>query len=132
MLIVLLVSGCGTSKTAEPPSESTVSSAESVTERRPETKPTQPADDRPIILAFGDSLTAGSGLPPGSGYPEMLQVELDKQGYQYRVVNAGVGGDTTGGGLSRLRSRAGAGGQQQGAPVWPQPASCRRSATMFW
>jgi len=34
----------------------------------------------------------------------MLQVELDKQGYQYRVVNAGVGGDTTGGGLSRLRS----------------------------
>ena len=104
MLIVLLVSGCGTSKTAEPPSESTVSSAESVTERRPEAKPTQPADDRPIILAFGDSLTAGSGLPPGSGYPEMLQAELDKRGYRYQVVNAGIGGDTTGGGVARLQS----------------------------
>ena len=103
MLIVLLAAGCGNSKTAEPPSESPSSGTPDL-EPRPEAKPPAPADDRPIILAFGDSLTAGSGLPPGSGYPEMLQVELDKQGYQYRVVNAGVGGDTTGGGLSRLRS----------------------------
>src|SRR5262252_8470937 len=104
MLIVLLVSGCGNSKTAEPPSDSTVPSAESVTEPRPETKPPQAADDRPIILAFGDSLTAGSGLPPGSGYPEMLQAELDNRGYSYHVVNAGIGGDTTSGGLARIQS----------------------------
>jgi acyl-CoA thioesterase I len=59
-------------------------------------------DPRPIILAFGDSLTAGYGLPPGSGYPERLQEELDKRGYAYRVVNAGVSGDTSGGGLARM------------------------------
>ena len=61
-----------------------------------------PADGRPIILAFGDSLTAGSGLPAGEGYPELLQKELDGRGYRYRVVNEGIGGDTTGGGLARL------------------------------
>src|SRR6185436_17883413 len=62
-----------------------------------------PTDDRPIILAFGDSLTAGSGLPAGSGYPELLQKELDSRGYSYRVINAGIGGDTTGDGLARLK-----------------------------
>jgi len=64
--------------------------------------PTPEPDDRPIILAFGDSLTEGSGLPPGSGYPEMLQKELEDAGYEYHVVNAGLGGDTTAGGLARL------------------------------
>lgn len=59
-------------------------------------------DSRPVLLAFGDSLTAGSGLPPGSGYPELLQAELDARGYRYRVVNAGVGGDTTSNGLARM------------------------------
>jgi acyl-CoA thioesterase-1 len=103
MLIVLLASGCG-SKTDDPPPESPGSSALPGTEPSPETKPPAPADDRPIILAFGDSLTAGSGLPPGSGYPEMLQLELDKRGYRYHVVNAGIGGDTTGGGVARLQS----------------------------
>lgn len=63
-----------------------------------------PLDTRPVILAFGDSLTAGHGLPPGSGYPELLQTELDSRGYQYRVVNAGVSGDTSGGGLGRLKA----------------------------
>lgn len=104
MLIVLLTSGCGNPKTADPPPESTGSAAASDTEPRPETKPPAPADDRPIILAFGDSLTAGSGVPLGSRYPEMVQAELDKSGYRYRVVNAGIDGDTTGGGVARLQS----------------------------
>jgi acyl-CoA thioesterase-1 len=95
MLFVLLAAGCGDSK----PAESSSASGESVAPSAA-AKPT--ADERPIILAFGDSLTAGSGLPAGSGYPEMLQKELDARGYSYRVVNAGVGGDTTGGGLARL------------------------------
>jgi acyl-CoA thioesterase-1 len=42
-------------------------------------------------------------LPPKEGYPERLQEELDKSGHRYRVVNAGVSGDTTGGGLGRLQ-----------------------------
>jgi len=61
-----------------------------------------PADGRPIILCFGDSLTAGYGVPPGSAYPDLLQTALDERGYRYRVVNAGISGDTTSGGVARL------------------------------
>src|SRR5262245_47201489 len=96
MLLVLMVAGCGESKPAEPPAGTGETAASSPA-------PNPRTDDRPIILAFGDSLTAGSGLPAGSGYPEMLQKELDTRGYSYRVVNAGIGGDTTGDGLARLK-----------------------------
>src|SRR6266404_753673 len=61
-------------------------------------------DSRPIILAFGDSLTAGYGVPRGSAYPERLQKKLETLGYKYQVVNMGVSGDTTAGGLTRLRA----------------------------
>src|SRR4051794_31447460 len=59
-------------------------------------------DNRPAIVCFGDSLTAGAGLDPSQSYPEVLQKELDARGYKYRVVNAGVSGDTTQDGLARL------------------------------
>jgi acyl-CoA thioesterase I len=59
-------------------------------------------DERPILLAFGDSLTAGYGLPADEAYPTLLQKKIDAAGYRYRVVNAGVSGDTTAGGLRRL------------------------------
>jgi len=59
-------------------------------------------DDRPVIVAFGDSLSAGFGADVGSSYPDFLQKELDGAGYKYRVVNQGVSGDTTSGGLSRV------------------------------
>jgi len=61
-----------------------------------------PADTRPVILCFGDSLTAGHGVDPAFSYPALLQKTLDEKGYKYRVVNAGISGDTTSGGLSRL------------------------------
>jgi acyl-CoA thioesterase-1 len=60
-------------------------------------------DLRPVILAFGDSLTAGSGVPRGSGYPERLQEKLDSLGYKYRVVAMGISGDTTSGGRARMK-----------------------------
>jgi acyl-CoA thioesterase I len=59
-------------------------------------------DARPVILAFGDSLTEGYGLDRSNSYPTLLQKRLDEQGYNYRVVNAGISGDTTAGGLNRL------------------------------
>jgi acyl-CoA thioesterase-1 len=59
-------------------------------------------DNRPAIVAFGDSLTAGFGLDPGKGYPDFLQRELDRRGYRYRVINAGISGETTTGGLARV------------------------------
>jgi acyl-CoA thioesterase I len=56
----------------------------------------------PVILAFGDSLTAGFGIDPKDSYPARLQRLLNKKGYHYKVVNAGVSGDTTAGGAARI------------------------------
>ena len=60
------------------------------------------ADNRPIVVCFGDSLTAGYGVEPGLSYPDYLQKLIDAKGYKYRVVNLGVSGDTTSGGVSRI------------------------------
>lgn len=59
-------------------------------------------DGRPVIVAFGDSLTAGYGLEPGLSYADFLQKQLDAKGYRYRVVNQGISGDTTDGGVTRV------------------------------
>ena len=56
----------------------------------------------PVILAFGDSLTAGHGVDRQLSYPAQLQNELDRLGYDYNIVNHGIDGDTTSGGLARL------------------------------
>jgi acyl-CoA thioesterase I len=69
----------------------------------PETQTAKP-DTRPAIVAFGDSLTAGYGADAGESYPDYLQKDLDAQGYRYRVINAGVSGNTTKDGLERLDS----------------------------
>ena len=61
-------------------------------------------DSRPVILAFGDSLTAGYGVPHGSTYPDQLQRKLDSLGYKYRIVNMGISGDTTSGGRARMQA----------------------------
>src|SRR5947209_2830700 len=81
---------------------------------RPEQVPRQPASQlpvmqqpakaaaRPRVVALGDSLTAGLGLPPSQAYPTLLQRWIDHEGLNYEVINAGVSGDTSAGGLSRL------------------------------
>ena len=56
----------------------------------------------PVILDFGDSLTAGFGLPAAQSFPARLQAWLHERGIAARVINAGVSGDTTAGGLARL------------------------------
>lgn len=60
------------------------------------------ADRRPRVVLLGDSLTAGLGLNSSEAYPARLQEKLDAGGYQYRIVNMGVSGDTSAGGLRRL------------------------------
>jgi acyl-CoA thioesterase-1 len=61
-----------------------------------------PAAEERVIVAFGDSLTAGFGVDPELAWPAFLQERLAREGYPYRVVNAGVSGDTTAGGLRRV------------------------------
>jgi acyl-CoA thioesterase-1 len=56
----------------------------------------------PRVVILGDSLTAGLGLPMAKAYPSLLQHRIDDAGLAYTIVNAGVSGDTSAGGLSRL------------------------------
>lgn len=55
-----------------------------------------------VLVALGDSLTAGYELPPGAGFPAQLQKALAAEGRDVEVRDAGVSGDTTSGGLARL------------------------------
>ncbi|MDP7381000.1 MAG: arylesterase [Alphaproteobacteria bacterium] len=66
--------------------------------------PPASAADGPIrtIMAFGDSLTSGYGLPPADAFPVKLEAALRARGHAVRVINAGVAGDTTAGGRARL------------------------------
>ena len=61
-----------------------------------------PADRRPLLVCFGDSLTAGAGTGPGESYPDYLQSVLDQRHIHYRVDNQGISGNTTKDGLQRL------------------------------
>lgn len=60
------------------------------------------ADDRPVVLFVGTSLTAGYGLPSDEAYPALIQEKIDEEDLSFRVVNAGVSGDTSAGGLRRI------------------------------
>jgi len=78
-------------------------------EARPPYSAVPPADAapaesgaRPRIVFLGDSLTAGLGLAREDAVPSLVQARLDAEGYAYEVVNAGVSGDTSAGGLRRL------------------------------
>jgi acyl-CoA thioesterase-1 len=55
-----------------------------------------------VVVALGDSLTAGLGVAPDEAYPALLEARLRREGHSYRVVNAGVSGDTSAGGRRRV------------------------------
>jgi acyl-CoA thioesterase-1 len=93
----LLCAGCR-SKPPEAAPEPAASQPAASDALPTETKP----DGRPVIVAFGDSLTAGYGADPGNSYPDFLQKDLDQAGYQYQVINQGVSGNTTKDGVDRL------------------------------
>ena len=62
------------------------------------------AADRPVLVCFGDSITAGYGLQTGQAYPDYLQQKLDSLGFHYRVINQGTSGATTKDALADVRS----------------------------
>jgi acyl-CoA thioesterase-1 len=80
LLVILQLTACAAAPAAPPPG----------------------VQSRRVIVAFGDSLTAGFGVPADQTYPARLGERLKREGYDYRVVNAGVSGDTTAGGVRRV------------------------------
>jgi acyl-CoA thioesterase-1 len=62
------------------------------------------AADRPLLVCYGNSITAGYGLESGQAYPEALQRDLDHTGYHYKVMNQGTSGATTKDAVAGLRS----------------------------
>jgi acyl-CoA thioesterase-1 len=62
------------------------------------------ADDAPTILIFGDSLSAGYGIDVDQSWGALLQRRLEEQGYEHRVVNASISGETTEGGATQIES----------------------------
>lgn len=93
-LVACVVVGCGGNANDEPASNQQQRPAPSTPDARD--------DGRPKIVALGDSLTAGLGLVESQAYPALLQKKLEKAGYPFEVVNAGVSGDTSAGGVRRL------------------------------
>lgn len=93
-IVMLALGGCQREAPVPQPAETTPAAA----------VPAAPAPKGPevAILALGDSLFAGYGLSPGESYPSRLEAALRQRGIAARIVNAGVSGDTTAGGLQRL------------------------------
>lgn len=101
MLAALLLSACGT---AHAPERAADADAAASTHAGAEPATDTSSVSRPRIVCLGDSLTAGYGLADAASqaYPALLQRKLDLAGYDFEVVNAGVSGDTSAGGLRRL------------------------------
>jgi acyl-CoA thioesterase I len=98
-LCALFLGGCssgteqrGGSATTESDTDTTLTVAE---------QPQEEEEER-VIVFFGNSLTAGYGLDASESFPTLIQNKLDSLGYPYKVVNAGLSGETTAGGIKRL------------------------------
>jgi acyl-CoA thioesterase I len=91
--LAVAVAGCKGKPAPEPAAIPSAVSPQSVAPAK---------DGRPVIVAFGDSLTAGYGTDAGNSYPDFLEKDLNAKGFHYHVINAGVSGNTTKDGLDRL------------------------------
>src|ERR1044072_2912639 len=102
VFIVLNFAACQNSRkesTAKPaPNAASTTSANS----NASATTTAPQKSLAKIVAFGDSLTAGFGLSPQQSYPALLQQKLNADGFAYDVINAGISGDTSAGGVRRI------------------------------
>jgi acyl-CoA thioesterase I len=92
----LLFTGC---RSKEPAPE--LAAPEAAASVPSASEPVRP-DGRPVIVAFGDSLTAGLGADTGNSYPDFLEKDLNQAGYRYQVINQGVSGNTSKDGVDRL------------------------------
>ncbi|HWE52406.1 MAG TPA: arylesterase [Bryobacteraceae bacterium] len=90
--LAIALTACGRHQNSEAPAHQPAASPAA----------TKAPDTRKIIVAFGDSISAGFGVEPGKSFPDDLQRLIDQAGYKYQVVNLGVSGDTTTDGVERL------------------------------
>ena len=97
VVAVVVVGGCAPRETPGPGQTGAARLA-----ANPPSDARPPTESRPRVVVLGDSLTAGLGLNADEAFPALLQRRLDTAGLKYHVVNAGVSGDTSAGGLSRL------------------------------
>lgn len=91
LVLVILLLGCSQSE----------STKADETKVEPKERASQAAQN-PIILFFGNSLTAAYGLDPEEGFTSLIQDRIEEEGKAYKVVNAGLSGETTAGGLNRI------------------------------
>src|SRR5688500_9897733 len=97
-LLLLLIGALGIGACQRDPASREAAAPASDAVAPPVTAPT----GRPRVVALGDSLTAGLGLAPDLAWPALVQQKITAAGLDVEVVNAGVSGDTTAGGLRRL------------------------------
>ena len=96
LALCTILSGCGGRKNAIPPQTEKAAAPLPVETVKPDT--------RPVIVAFGDSLSAGYGLDAGKSFPDNVQRLIDSSKFNWQIVNMGVSGDTTTDGLVRISS----------------------------
>jgi acyl-CoA thioesterase I len=95
---------CGCSHPHETGARDTADDSRPTSTSVPTKTPDATPDNRKVLVVFGDSISAGFGLPAGQSFPDYMQKELDAEGYRWHVVNLGISGDTTEGGVSRIDS----------------------------
>lgn len=94
IFIILLITGC---------SSSTDSSSEKTpTQQKKESKTEESKEDKKVILFFGNSITAGYQLDMDQAFPALIQERIDSLGLNYTAINAGLSGETSAGGKSRI------------------------------
>lgn len=95
ILALLLLMGIAAACSSETTSDTSLKTTEAPTTTERTKAPLN-------ILVLGNSLTAGYGLDPDSAFPQLIQHKIDSLGLNYKVINAGLSGETTSGGLNRL------------------------------
>lgn len=100
---VLLIAGCGTESSNSSSSAESPASTATSRDTSPPARSTTPSDSASIrALVLGNSIAAGSGVDSDEAFPARLQQKVDSLGWSVEIVNAGVSGETTAGGLRRI------------------------------
>jgi acyl-CoA thioesterase-1 len=99
---VFSIAACSSGDAESSPADSAPNSPVAASREQAEAQRRAEPARTPVVVFLGTSLTAGYGLPEDQAFPALIQARIDSSGLDYRVINAGVSGDTSAGGLRRL------------------------------